>query len=407
MTNPIYKVFPTQGNAFRINNQEMTRYPITLVIHDNSYSSWTLFGEECFSNQFPYAYLGTSPWLNSRTNDAPLPMAHPLNMQLMDLLFSQGEYGTVIYALSEASIQASDILSTSRYIKKRCPQAQHFLVKLLDADKSDCKDKLAAKADFQLATYDSEEAARKLFEQAKQQTAQMDTPIYYDKLNREWAEWTNISIAEPLDDSENRILLVGDSISSGYGKLVQELLPDCRVDLLNTSEGTHHPNFYRLLQIALSHYPYKVIHLNNGIHIHGISPEAYRQNLICIFQWIHMISPDTKIVFATTTSASRKRDTQTASSFQSENFQLGDRAPVSLQQENQSEYCYSPKDSALYIKLNELATQVCESFQIPVNDLFTLCVSRDLPKADSVHFQNEGYRVLAKAVAEAVFFAQK
>lgn len=35
----------TLGNAFRINNQEISHYPITLVIHDQNYLCWTASGE--------------------------------------------------------------------------------------------------------------------------------------------------------------------------------------------------------------------------------------------------------------------------------------------------------------------------------------------------------------------------
>ena len=66
--------FFKQGCAFRINNQEITQYPITLILHDSDYVSWTAAGEKLFLNQFPYAYIGTAPWLGSRTNDGELPI---------------------------------------------------------------------------------------------------------------------------------------------------------------------------------------------------------------------------------------------------------------------------------------------------------------------------------------------
>lgn len=402
MSHPNHGSFPTAGNAFRINNQELTQYPITLVIHDSSYATFTAAGEAVFKNQYPYAYLGTSPWLASPTNDVPLAFSHPVNSQIIDLLLCQGEYGVVVYALSENTLKQPGTASVLEHIKKRCPHAQHLLLKLMDTDKGSCKDAIAAGSGLQLAAYASEESARKLFVQLKQDISQMKAPVYYDKLNREPAEWTNFSLAEPLHEKENRVLIVGDSISAGYGKFVRELLPGCQVDSLNTSEGTHHPNFYRLLQIALTQYPYKVVHLNNGIHIHGISTKEYRQNLTSIFQWIHIVAPDTQIIFANTTSASRRQSIPDGDAFQSKHFQLGDRVPLDSASGNLSEYRYSPDDSALYMELNHIASQVCGHFCIPVNDLFTLCVSEDLPKSDYVHFQTKGYKRLAQAVADSI-----
>ena len=70
--------------------------------------------------------------------------------------------------------------------------------------------------------------------------------------------------------------------------------------------------------------------------------------------------------------------------------------------EIQEEYYYSREDSAVYIDLNRVAVNICDICDIPVNDLFSLCISENLPKADPVHFRESGYRRLAEAVAGAV-----
>lgn len=147
-------------------------------------------------------------------------------------------------------------------------------------DDSSIKDKFAGEIGINLMEYKSIEVAVTMFEQMKENILHMKKTVYSDRLNREQAEWTNFSFTAPLQECGHRILLVGDSISVGYGKFVQDLLPDCYVDRLNTSEGTHHPNLCRMLQIALTQYPYKVLHINNGIHLHGISVEEYSCNLL-------------------------------------------------------------------------------------------------------------------------------
>lgn len=394
--------FFTQGCAFRINNQDIRQYPITLILHDPDYVSWTAAGEKLFLNRFPYAYIGTAPWLGSHTNDEELPITHPAKKQILDLLLRQGDYGVIVYAISEEKLRQPEMKAECAYIKKQCKNARHILLKIEELDHGREKDQYADEAGLQLAVYETQEKAASLFQQIMNEISSSKPPCHWDKLNREWAEWMNYSVAEPLQERSHRILLVGDSISAGYGDMVQEMLPDYHVDRLNTSEGTHHINYFRMLQIALSEYPYEVIHINNGIHIHGISVQEYAHNLTNIFQWIHLLSPDSRIIFASTTCASRKGKGRKDSRFNSKSFQLGDRVPVETGQNMKTQYSYSPEDSALYMELNKAASQVCQKFGIPVNDLFDLSVSKNLPKSDVVHFQKEGYQKLAEATAETI-----
>ena len=48
----------TAGNAYRINNQEQWEHPITLLVHDWEYVHWAAVGEQIFSQELPFAYLG-------------------------------------------------------------------------------------------------------------------------------------------------------------------------------------------------------------------------------------------------------------------------------------------------------------------------------------------------------------
>lgn len=114
------------------------------------------------------------------------------------------------------------------------------------------------------------------------------------------------SAGSPAESGKDRILLVGDSISAGYGDMVQRLMAGWYVDRLNTSEGLRHPNFLRMLEIALEKYPYRIVHLINGIYLHGQTPEQYRQNLLGAFAWSHMIAPRARIIYAANTTCSRK-----------------------------------------------------------------------------------------------------
>lgn len=419
-------LFSTQGNAFRINDQAITGLPILLVIHDRDYIPFVAAGETYFSGKVPYAYLGTSPWPGSPTNDATLPFLHPLNIQITDYLLSQGEYGVILYALTEKTMAQEDFIPFLRRLQEKCPKAAHILVqkqcpevcqKTGQACHKDTvfpqkatrnpQDKLfSCLPDLPLMTYATDQEAKELFKTCMDTLQQSSAPLHYDHLNREHAEWSNYSVTLPLTDAGNRILLVGDSISAGYGPMVQDRLPDYHVDRFHTSEGLHHPGFFRLLEIALLQYPYQIIHLNNGIHIHGQTVGTYAHNLTALFQWIHMLSPRTRILFSATTPASRLQEPgQENVSFQSSHFQLGDRSPLAEMPDQKPHYVYSPEASSLYQMLNEAARQVCHAFGIPFLDLFDLSVRENLPKSDQVHFQEPGYGRLADLVAETILQA--
>lgn len=388
----------TLGNAFRINNQEKSAWPITLVIHDRAYVSFVQAGESVFADRYPFAYMGTSPWLGSTVSTSCFPWDHPQNRQLLALLLGQGDYAVFLYAVSPATAAQPGFSAVCAAIKAQFPHARHIVLACCEEQHTD-KQALARRIGGEFAAYSTWQEAGLLFHEISDYIAQCPPPAYRDHLNREPAEWNCLSLAEPLDASHNRVLLVGDSISAGYADQVQAYLSPCPVDRLHTSEGTHHPNLYRLLQIALSAYPYRVIHINNGIHLHGISLDDYRHNLISLLQWIHLLAPNTQIVFAATTSASRLSQQPLRDTFQSSHFLLGDRNPVSAAAPQTAHYEYSEADSLVYLQLNAIARQICEEFQIPFLDLFTICVEENLPKSDAVHFQEAGYHRLALAVA--------
>lgn len=368
---------PSWGNAFRINNQSIRRYPLTLVIHDREH--WKLVGtmERRFGGRYPLGYIGSSPWVGTVTNQETMDFTDMQNRELYDLLCAQMEIGWVVYALGEE--RKGEMRAIAEYMKERFPE-----VRQMDADR-------LGDPDIWL------EGLVEEIEKSK-------PPLWFDSLDREEAEWTNLSVTLPKEEGENRILLVGDSISAGYGDMVQRLLPHWHVDRLNTSEGIHHPNFLRVLEIALKQYPYRTVHINNGIHLHGQTLEQYRQNLFGVFAWIHRIAPKADIIYATNTTFSRRAVEMAsgdAMDFQERQFGKGGKAPLA---EDGAQDFWVTDEAATepYEKLNEAAREICKEHGICVNDLYRVCVDENLQKTDSVHFTEEAYRRLALEVADAL-----
>lgn len=369
--------YPSRGNAFRINDQSITRYPLTLIIHDQEHLELVTAAERVFGGKYPLGYIGTSPWPGTVTNQETMGFFDEQNRQLYELLCAQMEIGWVIYGLDDGPDK--EISEIIRYMQEKCPDARHIRMKKQESDG--------------------------WLEELEEEIKQSSPPVWFDSLDREEAEWSNLSITMPEEEDGNRILLVGDSISAGYGDMVQRLMHGWHVDRLNTSEGIHHPNFLRLLEIAIKKYPYNLIHINNGLHLHGQTVEQYEQNLLGVLAWIHMAAPGAKVVFATSTPLSRKVEESSADAFagfSSQHFAMGGKPPVAKDDMKQVHWVTDEKASEDYEKLNEVVRKICKDHGIWVNDLYRLCVRENLQKTDGIHFCEEGYWRLAVEVAGAL-----
>ncbi len=389
------------GNALRINDQSITKYPLTLMVHDKEHLDLVMCAENIFWGKCPLGYVGTSPWPGSVTNQKTMEYGSPYNVRLYDFLRAQAETGWIIYGQSAGGEKENEILAMVKDMKEKCPGAKQIWMKKSGESLSGAIHGILSEYGVRLAEYESVEDFGAWLKILTEEIRQAKPPVWFDSLEREGAEWTNVSITLPEEEKENRILLVGDSISAGYGDMVQKKMPGWHVDRLNTSEGIHHPNFLRLLELALQRYAYRLVHINNGIHLHGQSVEQYGQNLMGVFSWIHMVSPSTKIVFATTTPISRSLEKGELENFNTQHFSMGDKAPLTLGA--QDEYWVTDeKASRIYKELNEKAMEICAEHNIPVNDLYQLCIEENLQKSDGVHFKEEAYQKLALKISQTL-----
>lgn len=395
--------YPTWGNALRINDQAISRYPLTLIVHDRTHLELAAEAEERFGGCCPLGYIGTSPWLGSVTNQKRMDYGAVQSLGLFAFLREQMEIGWVLYGLEtvqkEERREESEIRAMIKDMRKYCPQARQIWVRKSGEEISRPIENILTEYGLDTVEYGSREELAAWLNGLKAEVEKAQPPVRYDTLEREWAEWTNLSVTLPQEEEENRILLVGDSISVGYGDMVQKRMPGWHVDRLNTSEGVHHPNFLRLLEIALGRYPYRIVHINNGIHLHGQTVEEYGRNLSAVLDGIRRISPGTEIIFATTTPLSRSLSADELEHFDPQHFSMGDRLPLGEALEKGGYWVTDEEASDIYRQLNEEAKRICRNKGIPVDDLYGLCVEENLQKSDGVHFQEEGYRRLADRVA--------
>lgn len=404
-----YRACPSIGNAWRINDSAVGEYPMPLLVHDRQHLELVTELESAFWGKYPFSYIGTSPWAGNFTNQRTMGYAEKQNVMLYDLLLAQKRADWILYGLTaqEDNKEAvGDFTAMVEDLQRKCPGAKQIWMKKRSEKLSCVWKEVLHRYGLELAEYGSEVELRSWIAGLEEQVRRAPKPDWCDSLDREQAEWANLSVTMPEEDTACRILLVGDSISAGYGDMVQQLMPGFHVDRLNVSEGTHHPNLLRLLQIALERYPYRIVHINIGIHVHGQTAEQYAQNLQTVFTWIHLISPRTKIIFATTTPFSKKREEEqekgaAAKAGGSEHFSLGDRAPLAETEDNGG-WVLDPEASGYIVRLNEAATRLCAGMEIPVNDLYRLCEEENLQKSDGVHFEEEAYWKLAAQVAAAL-----
>ena len=119
---------------------------------------------------------------------------------------------------------------------------------------------------------------------------------------REEVEWCNIRWFDGADTGK-RVLLIGDSITLGYGNVVCEKLKEKQIHTawLCTSKSIDNPSLRKEIEYAMSEYPVELIHFNNGLHGWHLNETTYADALEKMFVWIKETYPMCKLVFATTT----------------------------------------------------------------------------------------------------------
>lgn len=196
-------------------------------------------------------------------------------------------------------------------------------------------------------------------------TYQKTTPVS----QLETYEWDNIWWEHADDDTKQRILIIGDSISCGYRRLVNECLEGAvYVDGFGTSKAVDHAKFTAGLDYFMSQEKNcKLILFNNGLHGWHLDVEAYKEHYRRIIEILMERYPDQELALLLSTP------TQDA--------------------ERDAHIC----------KRNAAVKEIAAEKNLDTVDLYTVVnENRNFFTEDGVHLRAEGYAVLAEEVADVI-----
>jgi lysophospholipase L1-like esterase len=189
---------------------------------------------------------------------------------------------------------------------------------------------------------------------------------------RENIEWLDVWVPDVNAHGLPRVLLIGDSITRGYGPEVeQKLKGKAYVARLATSKSLGDPALLAEVALVLSETHFDVIHFNNGLHGWGYSEQEYAQAFPDLVRTLRQGAKGAKLIWATTTPVR-------------EAGQL-DRI--------------SPRTERVKAR-NRIAGELAAREHIPVDDLYNLV--EDHPEyygKDGVHFNAQGIAAEATQVA--------
>jgi lysophospholipase L1-like esterase len=189
---------------------------------------------------------------------------------------------------------------------------------------------------------------------------------------REGTEWCNIWMPNANKHDLPRVLLIGDSVTQGYGPDVEKNLEGkAYVTRLATSRCVGDPVLHAEIAAVLGAETFDVIHFNNGLHgVGSVSENEYAEFLPQLLAHLRKLAPKAKLIWATCTPShvNGKFD------------QLAD-------------------NNANVKERNRLSTELMTKEGIPVDDLYALMLPHPECCADGLHYKAEGKAMQGKQVA--------
>jgi len=185
--------------------------------------------------------------------------------------------------------------------------------------------------------------------------------------------------ARVTDRTRPRVLLIGDSILSGYrmrvvGALQRTAYVDAWVNPHWQSERTNG----LLADLLEKNGPYDVVHFNMGLHgwTEGRIKEGTFRSLTGAYVAVLKAKvPGAKLIWASSTPVTAKGD------------------PSRLEAEI----------NPIIVEHNRMAAEVMQEAGVPVSDFYTLLVNRrELAKGDRFHWTGPAYRLLGEKVVASI-----
>lgn len=192
---------------------------------------------------------------------------------------------------------------------------------------------------------------------------------------REGTEWCNIWMPNANKHDLPKVLLIGDSVTQGYGPDVEkQLTGKAYVARLATSRCVGDPVLTAELSAILGADAFDVIHFNNGLHgIGSVSEKEYGEFLPEMLAQIRKLAPGAKLIWATSTPS------HVAGKFEQ----------TDARNENVKER-------------NRLSSALMAKEGVPVDDLYALMIQHPECCADSLHYNAAGKALQGAQAAAAI-----
>lgn len=192
---------------------------------------------------------------------------------------------------------------------------------------------------------------------------------------RENIEWLDVWVPGNAVKDQPRVLLIGDSITRGYYKAVEDALKGkavvCR---LATSKSLGDLGLLDEVKLVLGQAKFDVVHFNNGMHGWGYTEEEYAKAIPDLVATIRKGAPGAKLIWASTTPV---------------------RVAGKVEQ-------LDPKTDRVKAR-NKAASEVMAKEKVPTNDLFALVADKpELFSNDGVHLNAKGSAAMGEQVAAQV-----
>ncbi len=181
-------------------------------------------------------------------------------------------------------------------------------------------------------------------------------------------EWDNVWWEQTDNETAKRILYIGDSISCGTRHLITNLSESkILCDGFGTSKALDNPYFKPSLELFMKQQSKcDVILFNNGLHGWHLSDEEYEKYYDEML--LFLLKTKKQIFILLTTDD-----------------------------------IVHPNRTEIVKARNKMATLLAQKYNLPVIDLYT--VARNNPELhvpDGVHFNPDGYKLLAKCILESI-----